>query len=173
MDNSTRKLLHKIASRYDLTLQEALALAPRKYGDYRDQYPLAMLIESEYVGVTLVHTPPTGAEKAREFTQATMLHELTEERSKSDRPSPTSVFMDAGKEHVFLKAKGALYLEELHRKRMDRVYSLIIGLVVGVCTFSLKAWFDHRPNQSLEPTGIAVTPSAGAEVAPAIPVAHH
>jgi len=29
------------------------------------------------------------------------------------------------------------------------------------------------PNQSLEPTGLAVTPSAGAEVAPAKPVAHH
>ena len=31
----------------------------------------------------------------------------------------------------------------------------------------------NQPNQSLEPTGLAGTPSAGAEAAPAKPVAHH
>jgi hypothetical protein len=173
MNGPTLRLLRQIARRYDITLEEALGLCPRRHRDFRDQYPLAMLIEGEYVGVTLEHIPPKGAEKMREFSQATLFHSMKGEQADGAAVSNAGLFIDTSKEHVFIKAKGALYLDDLRRKSRDRMYSFLVGVLVGVCTLSFKAWIDSRPNKSLQPTGTAVTPPAAQEIAPAVPVAEH
>ena len=48
--------------------------------------------------------------------------------------------IDPRKERVFLKAKGALYLDAEREKRRDRLYSFLIGLSAGFLAAFLSGW---------------------------------
>jgi hypothetical protein len=152
MNGAALSILRKVAARYDVTIDEALAMAPRKCGDYRDQYPLAMLVEGEYLGFTMEHIPPEGAEKMREYSQAIMLHAMSLKKKEDGSVAPAAVFFDGSKENVFLKAKGALYLDEIRKKRWDRFYSLLFGVLLAICGLWLKSTFEKKPTQAPEPT---------------------
>src|SRR6266699_6972963 len=77
MNGVALHILKKVAKRGELSLSDALRLAKRKHKSHLDQYPLALLLEEGYLGITLNHTPPQGAETMREFTLATTLHMFT------------------------------------------------------------------------------------------------
>ena len=82
MDRSLSDILSQIDKRHEMSLSDSLALSPMKYKDHRDQYPLSLLIEEGYVGITLSHEPPEGAEMMREFSWALTLHMFTLEKNK-------------------------------------------------------------------------------------------
>ena len=154
MDGSALKIFRTVAKRYDVTLEEALSMASKKHEDYRDQYPLAMLFEGEYLGVTMNHTPPHGAEKMREYSQAVMLHDMSLKKKPDGSVAPAAIFCDGTREHVFLKAKGALYLDEIRKKRWDRFFSFLVGVLVGLSTLTFKSWIDKQPNKAPTPTSV-------------------
>ena len=104
--------------------------------DHIDQYPLALLIEEGYLGITLDHSPPMGAEQMRELSLAITLHMFTLPKDSSgavyylDIKSQGNV--NPEQERVFLRAKGALYLDQLAQKHWDRLWSLAYGFIGGV-----------------------------------------
>ena len=62
------RLLKKVAKRGEISLKDAIEF-PKALPDHTAQYPLALLIEEGYLGSTLDHQPPAGAEKgARVFS---------------------------------------------------------------------------------------------------------
>lgn len=135
------RLLRRVAAKGELTLAEALCIGSGHAKDHRDQYPLALLIEDEYVGCTLSHTPPTGAERMREYSQAITLHMFTLPK-KADGSTEyigirSSGSVDPRNEKVFLKAKGALYLEEYTTRKKERLFALFLGIAGAF----LGAWF--------------------------------
>jgi hypothetical protein len=77
----------------------------------------------------------------REYSQATSLHMILLPKDADgctryeDITSSGSV--DPKQEKIFLKAKGALYLEDYDTRRSDRLLALFLG-VVGAF---LGAWF--------------------------------
>lgn len=164
MNSSALRILRKVARDGDMSLADAIALADSTHGDHRDQYPLAMLLEGEYLGMTITHTPPTGAEKMREYSIATTLHMFRIQKrgdgSVEYRGIVSTGSIEPKQERVFLKAKGALYLGEARQKRRDRLASFIVGVLVAVTTLAIKTWFENKPNQAPLPTPTAVTPAA-------------
>lgn len=70
------RLLKKVAKRGELSLKDAIEF-PKAPLDHTAQYPLALLIEEGYLGSTLDHQPPAGAEKMREDSLAVSLHMFT------------------------------------------------------------------------------------------------
>jgi len=152
MNGAALSILRKVAKRYDVTIAEALAMAPKKNGDYRDKYPLAMLLEGEYLGFTMEHIPPKGAEKMREYSQATMLHSMSLKKKDDGSVAPAAIFFDGRNERVFLKAKGALFLDEIRKRRWDRFYSLLFGVLLAFCGLWLKSWFETKPIPTPNPT---------------------
>jgi hypothetical protein len=135
------RLLKKVAKRGELSLKDAIEF-PKAPLDHTAQYPLALLIEEGYLGSTLDHQPPAGAEKMREYSLAVSLHMFTLPKDSSGVvhyhgvPSPQGVRssgnVDPGRERVFLKAKGALYLDQFAQKRWDRFWAFLSGAVAGV-----------------------------------------
>jgi len=123
MNRLSLKILNAVAKHGELPLDVAVSLAGRAHGDHRDQYPLAMLIEEEYLGMTITHEPPAGAEKMKEFNLAITLHLETIPRAADGSVEYHGVRMtgriDPDWKRVFLKAKGSLYLEERTEKRGD------------------------------------------------------
>ena len=142
---SARRILKAIAKNGELSLDAALRIATPCHRNHIDQYPLALLIEEQYAGMTINHIPPEGAEAMREFCLATTLHMFT--LPKNDQGEAhylditSSRSIDPREERVFLKAKGALYLDAEREKRRDRLYSFIIGFSGGFLAAFLSGWF--------------------------------
>lgn len=143
-DGSARRILKAVAKHGELSLDAAIRLAKPCHRNHIDQYPLALLLEEGYVGMTITHTPPAGAEEMREFSLATTLHMFSlpkdAQREVHYLGITSSGSIDPRNERVFLKAKGALYLDEQRQKWRDRLYSFLIGFSAGFLAAFLSAW---------------------------------
>jgi hypothetical protein len=144
MNGVALKILQNVAKSGEVSLADAVRLAQPHHKDHRDQYPLALLIEEGYLGMTVNHSPPAGAEKMREFTLAKTLHMFSiakNERGDVQYHGISSTgSLDPKDESVFLRAKGALYLDERRQKRSDRIWFFVLGLMAGVLTGIVSAW---------------------------------
>jgi len=144
MNGSSLRILKAVAKHGELPLDDAVSLAARVHGDHRDQYPLAMLIEEEYLGMTITHEPPRGAEKMREFDLAIALHIETlptsSDGSVEYRGVRSTGRIDPDWKRVFLKAKGALYLAEQTEKRTDRLFTILIAVFSASLAALLASW---------------------------------
>jgi hypothetical protein len=74
MNGIAVRILKEVAKSGEVSLADAIRLARPGHKDHGDQYPLALLLEKGYLGMTLNHRPPAGVEKMREFSLATTLH---------------------------------------------------------------------------------------------------
>lgn len=149
------RLIKKVAKSGELSLKDAIEF-PKSLPDHTAQYPLAMLIEEGYLGSTLNHQPPAGAEKSREYSLAVSLHMFTLPKDSSGTVHYSGVVspygvrshgsVDPNLERVFLKAKGALYLDQFAQKRWDRFWAFlsgaVAGVMVGVVLATLKKTFS-------------------------------
>src|SRR5437773_2998575 len=144
MNGRTLQILRKVAKRGEVSLATAIRLVKPRYGNHLDQYPLALLIEEGYLGMTIDHTPPPGAEAMREFSLATTLHMFTLPKNEHGEIHYLGIestgSLDPATQHVFMKAKGALYLDEHRRKLRDRLWSFILGFIAGVLGPIVSAW---------------------------------
>jgi hypothetical protein len=144
MNATALRILKKVAKSVEVSLADAVRLAPPHHKDHRDQYPLALLLEEGYLGMTVNHNPPTGTERMREFTVATTLHMFSipkDERGDVEYHGISSTgSLDPKNESVFLRAKGALYLDERRQKRSDRIWSLALALTAGVLISIASTW---------------------------------
>lgn len=144
MNSTALRILKKVAKSGEVSLADAIRLARHHHKDHRDQYPLALLLEEGYLGMTVNHGPPTGTEKMREFTLANTLHIFSipkNERGEVQYHGISSTgALDPKDESVFLRAKGALYLDERRQKRSDRIWFFLLGLMAGVFTSIASAW---------------------------------
>jgi hypothetical protein len=136
MNGIALRILKEVETRGEVSLLRAIELGGSLNKDHRDQYPLALLCEEGYLGMTINHIPPTGAEEMREFSLATTLHMFSLPRNPQGETHYLEIRstgnLDPAKERVFMKAKGALYLDEMRRKNRDRFWAFILGLSAGV-----------------------------------------
>lgn len=143
MNRASLRILRAVAKRREVTLAEAIRITGH-HGSHLDQYPLALLLEDGFLGVTINHTPPTGAEEMREFSLATTLHMFTLPKGPDGtvcyRGISSSGSLNPNNERVFLKAKGALYLDQHTQKVLDRLWSLALGFIGGVLATVVASW---------------------------------
>jgi hypothetical protein len=148
MDGSARRILRSVAKHGEISLDAGIRLARRRHHNHLDQYPLALLLEEGFIGSTVTHTPPRGAEEMREFSLATTLHmHLLQENERGETHYMGIVSrgsMDARNERVFIKAKGALYLDEQRQKSLERLYSFIVGFVAGILVPIISGWIQSH-----------------------------
>jgi len=148
MNGSARRILKTVAKTGELSLNAAIQCAKAHNRSHIDQYSLALLLEEGYSGMTQNHTPPSGAERMREYSLAVALH--MHNLPKNERGEAhymgiiSSGTIDPRNERVFLKAKGALYLDEQAQKRRDRLYSLIVAIGVSILAAVVSAWLLAR-----------------------------
>lgn len=144
MNGVSLQILRAVAERGEVSLATAIAMAAGRHGNHLDQYPLALLLEDGYLGLTITHKPPTGAEEMREFSLATMLHMFTLPKDGEGVASYLGIRSSGGidpkNERVFLKAKGALYLDEQRQKFKERLWSFALGLTTGLLAAVTAAW---------------------------------
>jgi hypothetical protein len=140
----TLRILREVEKFGEVSLAAAIRLGQTRLRSHLDQYPLALLLEDGYLGMTINHSPPSGAEAMREFSLATTLHMFClpkDERGEVHYLGIVSTgSIDPENERVFLKAKGALYLDERRQKLWDRFWFFLLGLAAGVLAAIGSAW---------------------------------
>lgn len=77
MNRVALRILKRVAKQGEVSLASAIRMAAPRHRNHLDQYPVALLLEDGYLGFTIRHIPPEGAEEMREFSLATTLHMFT------------------------------------------------------------------------------------------------
>jgi hypothetical protein len=144
MNRNALQILSRVSRQGEVSLDEAIRMGHKRGGDHRNQYPLALLLEDHYLGMTINYTPPEGFDRVREFALAITLHMYLVPADASGAVSyqgiRTSGALDPKKERVFLTAKGALYMGEFRQKRWDRAWSVALGFTTGILVAICAAW---------------------------------
>jgi len=141
MNSAALRILKSVAKHGDMAIEDVVRLAPRRHLDHRDQYPLAALVEEEYLGLTITCPAPEGGEKMREFNLAISMHLESLPRSVDGKAEYRGVELSGNIsrdwKRVYLKAKGWLYLAERTEKRTERLFTIMIA----VLSAGIAAWF--------------------------------
>ena len=144
MNGDSLRILKQVAKHGEVSLMTAVQMAKQRHGDHADQYPLALLLEDGYLGVTITHSPPEGAEGMREYSWATTLHMFTLPKERNGVIDylgiKSSANLDPSQQRVFLKAKGALYLDEHTTKIWDRAWAFALGCIGGILAAVATSW---------------------------------
>jgi len=94
------------------------------------------------------HKDPEGMESMRELNQAIFLHMFTLPKNEMGDREYMGITshgsIEPEKERVFIKAKGVLYLDEQRSKFRERIYSFVIGVIVGIIAASFSAWIQGQ-----------------------------
>ena len=147
MQRTALKILKKVSKEGEISLAAAIRMAKPRHKNHIDQYPLALLLEEGYLGMTLTHTSPSGLADKRELSLATTFHTFTLPRGPDGRIHYRGIISSGGvdmevleKDWVFLKAKGSLYLEERSQRFWDRLWTFVLGFVGGLSVALGAAW---------------------------------
>ena len=137
------KILRKTAKSGEISMDEALKMCGTKNKSHLDQYPLALLIEENYLGRSKTYQTPEGFGRMRELYLAIDLHMYTLPKNEmGERHYMGSIStgdIDPTEERVFIKAKGALYLDEQRAKFKERLYSFVFAVLVGLIVACFSA----------------------------------
>lgn len=140
---NAKKILRTIQRKGEIPFSDLHKLRG-KGNDHYAFYPLAQLIESEYVGTTVNIGNVPGGEKSREYEISIYLHmENLPKNEKGEREYlgvRSSGNLDQNQKKFFLKSKGFLYLAEQDEKRRERVINTGIAILVGVLVGSIVGW---------------------------------
>ena len=148
MTRQYRRILAAVSKNGELSLREAIKLLDGKTNTHTDMYPLVMLVEDGYLGITIQHSPAKGTEQMREHSLAMSLHMLRLPKDKDGTVKYRGVSsvgsMTLDDAEVFIRAKGQLYLEDLRRKWEERIVYVLLGILVTVFTQWLLGGLNLR-----------------------------
>ncbi|MBU0477783.1 hypothetical protein KKC91_04360 [bacterium] len=132
MENVSHKLLKELINKKELTLCQIFKILPKKYNDHRDIYPFASLITGGYIDSVMSHD---GKDifNAKNKELAITLYTASFGKGEFEYNGQKLVNDgDFNKQTFFCTAKANLYLEERRQKRSDRIWTLFIGIAIGI-----------------------------------------
>ena len=142
MKSESLKILKYVAKHGEVTVEDVTNLSKKEPKHHREQYPLAVLISEEFIGIS-VNTEFEGTENMPELTAAQLLHISRlepDEKNQTRYGTITTTGNSLKNEKIFIRAKGALYLDELKQKRHDRIISFLIGFCAALIPVLLSQY---------------------------------
>ena len=129
LKSSGHKLLERVITNREASLEDLSSVIEYKYGDYRDYFPLASLVVSGYVACEV---RSSSGEPYEERLLASIFYAKV-----SGEKVVNNFHNQSGKkgytDKIFtMTAKTQLYFDELRTKRNERVFSAFISIIVGV-----------------------------------------
>lgn len=131
MKLTSHEILKFVVKNREVSLADIEPLIEKVFNDYRDYYPLAMLCTDEYIKCDW---SINGAPVKDEKVLASMFYSaISKERKVNMYTAPMNpVAPENNKFHTTPKAE--LYFSSEREKRSDRIFSMAIGIIVGICT---------------------------------------
>lgn len=122
MKLESHEILKAIVKAREISLAELDPLIDKKFNDYRDYYPLAMLCTDGYVKCDWTSK---GEPTTDEYALSSIYYASVSGNDTSTKPENNK---------FFTSPKAELYFAEAKAKHSDRIYSMAVGIVVGICT---------------------------------------
>ena len=134
MEKVSHKILKELKEKREMSLKAIVKILPKKYKDHRDIYPFVSLITGGYIDSVMTHDGKDilhSKNKELAITLYTASFGKGKFEYKGQKLVNDGDFND---QLFFCTAKTDLYLEEKCQRRSDRIWSLIIGITVGIIT---------------------------------------
>lgn len=132
MENISHKILRELRDKKEMSLGKVLKILPKKYNDHRDVYPFVNLITGGYIDSVMAHD---GQDifNVKNKELAITLYTMSFGKGAFEYNGQTLVNDDDfNKQTFFCTAKADLYLEEEQQRRLDRIWTLAIGIAIGI-----------------------------------------
>lgn len=132
MERVSHRILKDLKEKREMNLQEILEILPKKYSDHRDIYPFVSLITGGYIDSVMTHD---GKDILNVKNKELAITLYTASFGKGDFEYKGHKLVNDGDfndQLFFCSAKTDLYLEKERQRRSDRIWSLIIGITVGI-----------------------------------------
>lgn len=140
MNRSLKKLLKRLYAENSMTCSEALKLLDRRFGDHRDFYPLAALVEADYLGWT------GGMQNADEPFRRTMLaHALQcHSQGRGTQTYKQTIVKEGREEEYFYIGPKTIELFETRRSDSKKLLasaglSFFAAVIVAVIAYMLRS----------------------------------
>lgn len=131
MKLNSHKILKKVVEAREISLADLEPIIEKKFKDYRDYYPLAMLCTDGYIKCDW---SSNGGPIKDDYTLASIFYASTSGVRNVNNYHAVTSPRKPEKNKFFTAPKGELYFAEVRAKRSDRIYSMAIGVIVGICT---------------------------------------
>lgn len=135
MKLTSHEILKFVVEKREASLVDIEPFIAKYFNDYRDYYPLALLCTGEYIKCDWsIHGAPVKDEKilASMFYSAISREQKVNSYTAPMNPVPP----ENNKFHTTPKAE--LYFSSEREKRSDRIFSIAIGIIIGICTAILS-----------------------------------
>jgi hypothetical protein len=139
---SSRRILYFLAKTGEASIRNTVEAAGSKSKDHMAVYPLALLVEAGFLGLTFEPALTPGAEaKMREDGVARILHVLMIDPDDDGITRYEKIqswgSMNADTERAYLKSGGYVYLIEIEKQKRERFLAFCIGLVTSSLIYSV------------------------------------
>lgn len=144
MENISHKILKELQNKKEMSLDQILIILPKKYNDHRDVYPFVNLITGGYVDSVMSQNEEdivTAKNKELAITLYTASFGKGEFEYKGQKLVNDG---DFNKQTFFTTAKADLYLEEQRQRRSDRIWSLFIGIAIGIIVAIISSFLTRK-----------------------------
>ena len=129
MKLSSHRLLKLVLSKREASLEELSPAIDKKFGDYRDYFPLSSLIFSGYVACNVRNSSD---EIYDERLLASILYAKASGAEKVNNYHNLSGTKGYDSKIFTVTAKTQIYFDELKAKRNEKAFTALISIVVGV-----------------------------------------
>jgi hypothetical protein len=134
-------VLKVLVKERELPLKRAVALLPRKFNDHRDLYPLATLYTDGFLGANL--NDEQISKKNNEIAKMFYAMLLPEGTVKSDGLGDINGIGWGEKLTLFCTAKTDILFAETKNKRVERIISLLTGIVIAITSATVTAYLKN------------------------------
>lgn len=137
MKLTSHKILKAVVDAREISLADLEPIIDKKFNDYRDYFPIAILCTDGYIKCDW---SSNGEPIKDEYTLASIFYASASGAIDVNKYHAGEAPLNPEKNKFFTSPKGELYFAEARAKRSDRIYSMAIGITVGICTaiFAVK-----------------------------------
>ena len=132
MENISHKILKELRDKKEMSLGQILKILPKRYNDHRDVYPFVSLITGGYID-SIMSQDRKDIFSAKNRELAITLYTASFGKGEFEYiGQKISNGDDFNNQLFFCTAKAGLYLEEERQRRSDRIWTLFIGIAIGI-----------------------------------------
>lgn len=143
MKHNGHDLLKLILNEKELSLKDIKPLVEKKHKDYRDYFPLASLVVSGYIKCDLRSNKASDGYDEKMF--ASIFYAKVSGYPQVNNYVNTTGTAGFETKIFTMTAKTQLYFDELKAKRIERLFTSLVGIIVGVSstliTLTIKNYF--------------------------------
>lgn len=136
MNGEALRVLRMLDKAGEASLEEVSALLPKRHGDHRDFYILSSLVSAGMIDDEMMEDDrKPNPNRHKEMLLARKYYACSAADKKASFGNLSWVIYGDGEtlkgQKFALSGKGSLYLSEIRSKRLDRVFTLSAGIIVG------------------------------------------